>query len=133
MGDADVTRFVDAVLGGEEAVLDTEIARLIEDGREGVGLVRTLLPQLIQLAAIRAEIDRGASPSQAVEKAGRAIFWKQKDKMAGYAARWPSARIARAIERVSIVGRDIMRATGPGPIAVEAELFTIARQASRRR
>jgi DNA polymerase-3 subunit delta len=133
MGDADVTRFVDAVLGGDEAVLDTEIARLIEEGREGVGLVRALLPQLIQLAAIRSEIDRGASPGQAVEKAGRAIFWKQKDKMAGYAARWPSARIARAIERVSIAGRDIMRAPGPGPIAVEAEIFTIARQAGRRR
>jgi DNA polymerase-3 subunit delta len=133
MGDADVSRFVDAVLGGDEAVLDTEIARLIEEGREGVGLVRSLLPQLIQLAAIRTEIDRGASPGQAVEKAGRAIFWKQKEKMAGYAARWPSPRIARAIERVSVAGRDIMRATGPGPIAVEAELFTIARQASRRR
>lgn len=133
MGEADITRFTDAVLGGDEALLDREIARLIEDGREGVGLVRTLLPQLIQIAALRAEIDRGASPAQAVEKAGRAIFWKQKDKMAGYAARWPAARIARAIERVSSVGRDIMRANGPGPIAVEAELFTIARQVGRRR
>ncbi len=132
-GEADVTRFVDAVLGGNEALLDAEITRLVEEGREGVGLIRSLLPQLVQLAAIRTEIDRGASPAQAVERAGRAIFWKQKEKMASYAARWPSARIARAIERVSAVGRDIMRATGPGPIAVEEELFTIARQAGRRR
>ena len=133
MGEADLTRFTDAVLGGDEAVLDAEVTRLVQEGREGVGLVRALLPQLIQLAAIRAEIDRGASPAQAVDKAGRAIFWKQKDKMAGYAMRWPSGRIARAIERISEAGREIMRASGPGPIAVEAELFTIARAAGRRR
>lgn len=133
MGEADLSRFTDAVLGGDEATLDAEVARLVQEGREGVGLVRALLPQLVQLAAIRTEIDRGASPSQAVEKAGRAIFWKQKDKMAAYAMRWPSPRIARAIERISEAGREIMRASGPGPIAVEAELFTIARQAGRRR
>ena len=133
MGEADLTRFTDAVLGGEEPVLDAEITRLVQDGREGVGLVRALLPQLVQLAAIRAEIDRGASPGQAVEKAGRAIFWKQKDKWAAYAMRWPSPRIARAIERISEAGREIMRASGPGRIGVEAELFTIPRQAGRRR
>ncbi|HEY0314631.1 MAG TPA: DNA polymerase III subunit delta [Sphingomonas sp.] len=133
MGEADLTRFTDAILGGDEAVLDSEVARLAQEGRDGVGLVRSLLPQLLQLAAIRTEIDRGASPAQAVERAGRAIFWKRKDKMAAYAARWTSARIARAIERISDVGREIMRASGPGSIAVEAELFTIARQAARRR
>jgi DNA polymerase-3 subunit delta len=133
MGEADLTRFTDAVLGGDEAVLDAEITRLVQEGREGVGLVRALLPQLVQLAAIRTEIDRGTSPSQAVDKAGRAIFWKQKDKMAGYAMRWPSTRIARAIERISEAGREIMRASSPGPIAVDAELFTIARQAGRSR
>jgi DNA polymerase-3 subunit delta len=133
VGEADLTRFSDAVLAGDEAMLDAEVTRLVQDGREGVGLVRAVLPQLIQLAAIRSEIDRGASPAQAVERAGRAIFWKQKEKMAAYALRWPAPRIARAIERISEVGRAIMRADGPGTVAVEAELFTIARQAGRRR
>ncbi len=131
-GDADITRFVDAVLDGDEAGLDGEITRLIESGREGVGLVRVLLPQLIQLAAIRHEIDRGMAPAQAVDKAGRGLNWQRKARVAGYAARWTSPRIARAIDRISSAGRDIMRGGGAGPVVVDAEIFIIARQASRR-
>lgn len=132
MGDGEIARFIDAVLGGRPEKLGAEIAQLAGEGREGVGLIRAVLPSLIQLAALRAEIDRGASPKEAVKRAGRGIFWKDEDRWAGYATRWSAAQIARAIERVSVAGRDVMRARGSGPIAVEAEFFAIARQADRR-
>jgi DNA polymerase-3 subunit delta len=99
IGEADLTRFVDAVLGGQEALLERELARLAGEGQEGIPLVRALLRRLLPMAAARAEVERGASPSVAADKVGRALFWKEKNAIARDVGRWPSTRIARAIEQ----------------------------------
>jgi DNA polymerase-3 subunit delta len=132
-GEADLTRFVDAVIGGQEALLERELTRLAGEGQEGIPLVRALLRRLLPLAAARAEVERGASASVAADRVGRVLFWKEKNAIARDVGRWPSARIARAIDRLSQLDRDLRRSDGPGMIGAEAEFFTIARAASRRR
>ncbi len=133
IGEADLTRFVDAVIGGQEALLERELVRLAGEGQEGIPLVRALLRRLLAMAAVRTEVDRGASPAQAIERAGRTLFWKEKPAITRDVARWPSARIARAIERLSLLDRELRRSAGPGTIGADAEFFTIARAANRRR
>ncbi len=133
IGEADLTRFVDAVLGGQEAVLERELIRLAGQGQEGIPLVRALLRRLLAMAAVRTEVDRGASPATAADRAGRALFWKEKNAITRDVARWPSVRIARAIERLSLLDRELRRSSGPGTIGADAEFFAIARAANRSR
>lgn len=132
-GEADLTRFVDAVIGGQEALLERELARLAAEGQEGIPLVRALLRRLMSLAAARAEVERGISPAQAADRIGRMLFWKEKNAIARDVGRWPAARIARAIDRLSLLDRELRRSAGPGTIGADAEFFAIARAASRKR
>jgi DNA polymerase-3 subunit delta len=130
-GEADLTRFVDAVIGGQEALLERELTRLAGEGQEGIPLVRALLRRLVSLAAARTEVERGASPSTAADRVGRALFWKEKNAIARDVGRWPAPRIARAIDRLSLLDRELRRSAGPGAIGADAEFFAIARAAAR--
>ncbi len=132
-GEADLTRFVDAVLGGDPAKLEGELARLAGEGQEGIPLVRALLRRLLPMAAARAELERGASPSMAAERHGRAMSLKDRKGVERDVARWPAARIARAVERLGALDRELRHTAGAGTIAADAEFFTIARAAGRRR
>jgi len=133
IGEADLTRFVDAVLGGQEALLERELTRLAGEGQEGIPLVRALLRRLLAMAAVRTEVDRGATPSAAADRAGRTLFWKEKIAVTRDVGRWPSMRIARAIERLGLLDRELRRSAGPGTIGADAEFFAIARAAKPRR
>jgi DNA polymerase-3 subunit delta len=131
-GEADLGRMVDAITGGNEAVLDEEIARLAAEGQEGIPLIRAVLRRLFTMAGIRADIDRGASPNSAMERAGRGLFKRDREAIGRDIGRWPSPRIAKAIERLGAAERQLKASAGPGPVAAEAEFFTIARAARRR-
>ncbi|WP_298692922.1 DNA polymerase III subunit delta [uncultured Sphingomonas sp.] len=132
-GEADTTRFVDAVLGGDPAKLEGELARLAGEGQEGITLVRALLRRLLPMAAARAELERGASPSMAAERHGRAMSLKDRKGVERDVGRWPAARLARAIERLGALDRELRHTAGPGTIAADVEFFAIARAAGRRR
>ena len=132
-GEADLTRFVDAVLGGDPAKLEGELARLSGEGQEGIPLVRALLRRLLPMAAARAELERGASPSMAAARHGRAMSAKDRKGVERDVGRWPSARIARAVERLGALDRELRHTAGAGTIGADAEFFTIARAAGRRR
>jgi DNA polymerase III subunit delta len=132
-GEADTSRFVNAVTMGDEAMLDAELVRLAAEGREGIGLVRPLLGRLIAMAGARADIERGMDPSSAATRNG----WggprsKEVQAIQRDVRHWPSARLARAIERLSQLNRDLTHSAGAGPIAADAEFFAIARQGRRR-
>ncbi len=132
-GEADLSRFVDAVTGGDPARLEAELARLAGEGQEGITLVRALLRRLLPMAAARAELDRGASPGMATERHGRAMALKDRKGLERDVVRWPAARIARAIERLGALDRELRHTAGAGTIAADAEFFAIARAAGRRR
>ena len=132
-GEGDLSRFVDAVLGGNPARLEGELARLAGEGQEGIPLVRALLRRLLPMAAARAEVERGASPSAAAERHGRAMSAKDRKGVERDVGRWPAPRLARAIERLGALDRELRHTAGPGTIAADAEFFAIARAAGRRR
>ena len=129
-----LTRFVDAVLGGDPAKLEGELARLAGEGQEGITLVRALLRRLLPMAAARAELERGASPSMAAERHGRAMSLKDRkgvERDVGALARGPARARDRAAGRAR--PRAAPHARAPGTIAADAEFFAIARAAGRRR
>ena len=132
--EGDLSRLVDAVLGGDAEGLEAELARLHGVGVEGISLVRpALLRRLALLAKLRAEVEQGSSVSAVMASSGKSLFWKEKDTVAAQLGRWRSDLIAKSMSRVMEVQRQVMRTGGIGPIAVDEELFAICRQAARLR
>jgi DNA polymerase III subunit delta len=129
-GEADLARFVDAVTGGNEAQLDRELTRLASEGQEGIGLVRALLRRMMGLAAARADVDRGMDPGGAAAKAGYGPYSKESKAIGRDLGRWNAVRIARAIDRLALLNRELTNSAGAGTIAADAEFFLIARQAA---
>ena len=131
-GEADLSRLVDVVMAGREGLIGSELARLASEGQDGIVLIRALLRRLLLMAQVRADVDRGTSPQLAVERAGRAIFWKDKASIMRDLSRWPSDRLATAIDRIAGAERHLKKSSAVGNVAVDVELFALARVAKRR-
>ena len=131
--EGDLGEAVNRALDGDAAGLDTELARLAGVGVEGVPVIRALLRRLALLARLRAEIERGDSAQSVVSRAGRAIFWKDKERTIRQLQDWRSGTLSRAIERALAAERALKRGGGPGVAAADEELFALARVAGRRR
>ena len=127
----DLSRFVDAVLDGQGAALDVELARLAAERVEGVALVRALLRRLHLLSRLAAEVARGNSIDSVLGSYGKALFWRDRKPVAAQLARWKPDRVATAIERAAELERGLKRPGTPGTVAVDEELFRLAQAAAR--
>jgi DNA polymerase-3 subunit delta len=131
-GEADMARLLDALFAGDLDVLDREIARAAADGQEGIPLIRTILRRVLPMAMARAEMDRGASPDAAIDKVARFLFWRDRKAIARDLPRWSAARLGALVDRLSGLERELKSSRGPGTIAADHLLFTVARSVARR-
>lgn len=131
-GEGDLSRLINAVLGGHGGSTSREIARLAVEGIDGIALLRPILRRLLSLAQLRAQVDAGDSVESVMATAGRGIFWKDKAPVSAQVARWTAAMLATAIDRVATLERAVKSSGSAGAILVEAELFTIMRVAAAR-
>lgn len=129
--ESDLTRIVDCVADGDAAGLEQELGRLRAEGGDGIGLLRAVERRLVLLARLRAQVEAGRPAAAVVQSAG--VFWKEKDAVVRELGRWRGPLIAKALGRLLAAEWDVMRGGGPGPLAAEAELFAICRQAARLR
>ncbi len=132
-GEGDLSRLVDSVGNGDAARLHSELLRLSSEGLDGIPLIRAMMRRLNLLAPMRAEVEAGKSVDSVLASRGKAIFWKEKDAIAGQLARWPAESIARAQGRLLEAERQLKSAGALGSVAVDEELFAICRQAARLR
>lgn len=133
VGEGDLSRLLAAVAGGDPDQAETELARLRAEGKDGIQLIRAALRRMTMLARLRAEIERGKSVGAVMASAGKSIFFKEQGAVQAELGRWRGETLAKAVSRLIEAERQIMQPGGPGPIAAEAELLAIARQAARRR
>ena len=131
--EGDMARLVDFAASGNAAALEAELVRLHFEGLEGITLIRAMLRRMALLARLRAEVERGSEPGAVMASAGKSIFFKEKDGIERQLRRWPSDLIAKAMTRLSDAERQVKSAGAVGPIAADAELFAICRQAARLR
>lgn len=129
----DLSRLVDSVGSGEADALEAELLRLSGQGVEGITLTRAMLRRMLLLARLRAEVDRGNSVSAVMASQGKSLFWKEKDSVSRQLGLWRSDLIAKATSRLIETELQVMASGGPGPLAVDEELFAICRQAARLR
>lgn len=126
-------RLVDATLDGRADAAMAELARLAGDGVAGVPVLLAIERRLVQLAGLRAEVERGNAVDRVVEGARPPVFWKDKDTYKRQLMRWTARDLAQAIGRVLAAKRATMRGGGPGPVAVDEEVLTLTRHAARLR
>lgn len=131
--EGDMSRLVDAVAGGNAAMLHAELLRLSSEGVEGIPLIRAVLRRMTLLARLRAEVERGNSVSTVMASQGKAIFWKEKESVALQVSRWRSDLLAKSMGRLLESERQVKASGGLGPLAVDEEMFAICRQAARLR
>jgi DNA polymerase III subunit delta len=129
--DTDSTPLINAVFSGEIDRLLHELAMMDMRGAALASIFRPLLGRAMLLAGIRAEFDRSGKIDDAMERAGKAVFWKEKPLVKNQVRRWDAPRIARAIERLAGAERSTRNARNAGELLARQELLTIARQATR--
>ena len=129
----DLSRLVEAAIGGDARMLDAELHRLAGEGIEGVPLIRALLRRMLLLARLRAEVDRGNSVEAVMTSHGKSLFWKEKPAVSQQLGRWRSDLLAKACGRLLDGERQLKAAGSLGAVAVAEETFAIARQAARLR
>jgi DNA polymerase-3 subunit delta len=131
--EGDLSRLVDSVAGGDAAALEAELSRLHAEGQEGITLLRAMLRRMALLTRLRAEVERGSSVSAVMASQGKSLFWKEKENVERQVARWRADLLAKAMSRLLDAERQVKASGGVGPLAADAELFAICRQAARLR
>jgi DNA polymerase-3 subunit delta len=125
-------RLGDLALAGDVETLSHELDASAGDA-EPISVLRALQRRLLMLAPLRAKVDSGQRPHDAVTSAGKAVFFKEKDLVVRMVSRWDSASLSRVLERSGELERRLMSSDPPpASVALEAELIAIARTASRR-
>ena len=130
--DGDWMRLGDLALAGELESLAHELEASAADA-EPITAIRALQRRLLMLAPIRARVEGGQRPHDAVASAGKSVFWKEKALVARLVTLWDSAALSRLLERSGELERKLMRPdSAPAVEALEEELVAIARLARRR-
>lgn len=85
-----------AAAQGRSAQAVEALARI--DAFSGVSALRALLRRMHQLRDMRALIDSGASPTDAVAKLRPPVFWKERDAVVAQARLWSAKKLNAAYD-----------------------------------
>ena len=131
--EGNLMRLGDLALAGKAGELLEEMERAAIAPGEAIPAVRALQRRLLQIAPLRARVERGESVGGVMTSMGKALFWKDKPLMQKLLSGWTAARIAQAMERSAALERSAMLTDEPPVAALGEELVAIARAAGRRR
>ena len=132
LDEGDAGQLIEHLFSGNGRAAEAELARLRGEGVEGIVLLRAALRRALLLARLRAAVEAGERPQAVIERQGKALFWKEKAGVERQLGSWDAVTLARCVSRLMAAERDVKRPGGVGPVAAEAELLALARQAGRR-
>ncbi|HEY6048597.1 MAG TPA: DNA polymerase III subunit delta, partial [Sphingomicrobium sp.] len=98
-GEGDFMRLADLALAGDTAGLAEQLALLPPSGSEAIPVLRSLQRRLLMLAPARARVERGERIDAVLTSLGRALFWKDKDKIGRMLGKWSAADLATVAQR----------------------------------
>lgn len=131
--EGNLMRLGDLALAGDGRELLEEIERAAIAPNEAIPVVRALQRRLLQLAPLRARVERGERVDGVLTSMGKALFWKDKPLLQRLLSNWNAERIAQAMERSAALERAAILSNEPPVAALGEELVAIARAAGRRR
>ena len=68
------------------------------DTLSGVSALRALLRRLLQIRDVRANMDEGMNPADAVAKLRPPVFWKERDAVTAQARMWNAKKLGAAFD-----------------------------------
>lgn len=129
LGDAEMSRAIDAAIDGGPDRLGDELAKLGIAGVSPIPLLRQLVRRLMALAELRGEIDAGANTNALVER----VFFRERAITARALRTWSSPKLSEAIDRVRRAERATMAPANAGGVLSDAAMLGVARMAARQR
>jgi len=129
MGDAEMSRAIDAAIEGRAEALGSEMARLEEAGISPIPLLRQLVKRLISLAEMQSEIINGTPVTDII---GR-VFFRERASTGRALRHWRPQMLAAAIDRARNAERAIMASGTAGSVLAENAILSVARMAARQR
>ncbi len=126
VGDGDWDSLVGAVAGGDGATVATLLPRLDAKGEAGIGALRAMQRRLWLLIDLRAAVDAGTSPDQAVKSARPPVFWKLQDEVIGQLRKWRTPELHDAAHRVLAAERAIKSSGSAGEILAAQVLLDLS-------
>lgn len=129
--DADLGALVDGVAGGDPVAVGRQLAEFGAGTVPGITLLRAVARRFWVLLDLRAAVDGGASATRAVDAARPPVFWKDKPVVAAQVARWRTAAVRSALDRLLDAERAVKRSGSAGDVAVQQLLLGLAVQAQR--
>jgi DNA polymerase-3 subunit delta len=126
-----VDEVIDATAGGSLRELVEGLAKARAEGVDAGQMAGAALRHFMLLDELRAAVDAGVSPTDAVNGARPPVFFKRKGKMETALGLWPPARLARAIVVLGDAARDARLNAALSADIVGETLLTLARAAEQ--
>lgn len=99
---ADTDALLDAMLTGHLAGFDIQFSRTATNPSQASTLLGAALRQLHTVQLLRAAVDAGARPGEAVASARPPIFFSRRRAVESAVSRWSGSAIQRALDRLSL-------------------------------
>lgn len=131
--EGNLMRLGDLALAGDARALLEEFEKSAIAPGEAIPAIRAMQRRLVQIAPLRARIERGERVDGVLASMGKSLFWKDKPLMQRLLTNWNAERIAQAMERSASLERNAMLTDEPPIAALGEELNAIARAAVRQR
>lgn len=124
---------VNAVLSGEVRKLPGELSRMREMGLNPVGLLLAFERRAAQLVQLAGRLgDRGdINAFMEQETAARRVFFRDRPDLTAQLKRWRGARLARLVDRLTMLHRTLLADNRNGELALAQGLTEICRAAAR--
>lgn len=127
LGDAEMSRAVEAAIDGGPGRLADELARLGVAGSSPIPLLRQMVRRLMALADLRAEIDGGANANSVIER----VFFRERAATTRALRIWSAPAISAAIDRLRRAERATMAPHNAGSVLADSAIVAVARIAAR--
>lgn len=131
LGEAEMSRAIEAAVDGRVADVGPELARLDEAGVSPIPVLRGLVRRLMALAEMRAEVEAGRSVSDVIER--NRVFFREKAATTRALRVWSPAQLSAAIDRIRQAERGMMGSATAGEVLARQAFVTVARIAARGR
>ncbi|WP_010214494.1 DNA polymerase III subunit delta [Sphingomonas sp. PAMC 26621] len=127
LGDAEMSRAIEAAIDGGPDRLADELARLDVAGSSPIPLLRQLVRRLMAISEMRAEIDAGANANSLIER----VFFRERAATTRALRIWSAPALSAAIDRVRRAERATMAPNNAGNVLADQAIVAVARIAAR--
>ena len=122
---------VDAAATGALKSLGEALSKARREGIDAGQIAGAALRHFMFLDELRASVEAGRSPSDAVEAARPPVFFKRKAAVTRALCLWTPARLERAVTILGEAAREVRLNAALGPDIIGETLITIARVAEQ--